>query len=328
MAWTRTLPPVVVRSPTSAAHVAGATGCACCGAWRAKVIFLDDVLARVYWVDFPGRPDHPAVARRGRVQDRRLQPVRERRQAAEPVRPGAQEHDARHRQRSDFDAPFYAEALGLPEDRLIPTGIPRMDRFFDPVARDAALAKARELLPQIVGRPGVAARGDVPGREGGKTARYDFDQLDVDGLYALAAEQDAVVLFKHHPFITHRIDVPEAYRDRLVEATDVADRRQRPAVQRRPADHRLLVDRVRVLGPQPADGVLRVRPRRVHRGAATSTSRSTSSSQAHRPDVPRDAGRHPAGRLRAGQGRGVRGEALRPSRRPVDGPGDRPRLRR
>ena len=45
------------------------------------------------------RPDHPAVARRGRVQDRRLQPLRERRQAAvQPVRPGAQEHDPRDRQ--------------------------------------------------------------------------------------------------------------------------------------------------------------------------------------------------------------------------------------
>jgi CDP-ribitol ribitolphosphotransferase len=29
------------------------------------------------------------------------------------------------------------------------------------------------------------------------------------------------VLFKHHPFISHRIDVPHAYRDRLIEATDV-----------------------------------------------------------------------------------------------------------
>ena len=29
------------------------------------------------------------------------------------------------------DVPYYAEAFGIPEDRVVPTGIPRMDRFFD-----------------------------------------------------------------------------------------------------------------------------------------------------------------------------------------------------
>ena len=32
---------------------------------------------------------------------------------------------------SDHDVPFYAEAFGIPEARVVPTGIPRMDRFFD-----------------------------------------------------------------------------------------------------------------------------------------------------------------------------------------------------
>ena len=76
-------------------------------------------------------------------------------------------------------------------------------------ARDAALAKARELLPQIAGHQVWLFAATYRG-EKVATASYDFDQLDLDGLHALAAEKDAVVLFKHHPFITHRIDVPEA----------------------------------------------------------------------------------------------------------------------
>ncbi len=32
---------------------------------------------------------------------------------------------------SDHDRPFYAEAFGIPEAHVVPTGIPRMDRFFD-----------------------------------------------------------------------------------------------------------------------------------------------------------------------------------------------------
>jgi CDP-ribitol ribitolphosphotransferase len=188
----------------------------------ARVIFLDDSFYPVYWVDFP--PDvriiqlwHAAGAFKTVGYSRSASAGRP------PFSPFGRVHkNTTHAiVSSDFDAPFYAEALGLPEERLVPTGIPRMDRFFDPVARDAALARARELLPSIAGH-GVWLFAPTYRGEKVSTATYDFDQLDLDGLYALAAEQDAVVLFKHHPFITHRIDVPEAYRDRLIEATDVA----------------------------------------------------------------------------------------------------------
>ena len=44
---------------------------------------------------------------------------------------GPQERTPRAIVSSEFDVPFYAEAFGIPEERVIPTGIPRMDRFFD-----------------------------------------------------------------------------------------------------------------------------------------------------------------------------------------------------
>ena len=43
---------------------------------------------------------------------------------------------------SDYDVPFYAEAFGIPEARVVPTGIPRMDRFFDDDARRVGLEAA------------------------------------------------------------------------------------------------------------------------------------------------------------------------------------------
>ena len=191
------------------------------GMAAAKVIFLDDSFYPVYWVDFP--PDvriiqlwHAAGAFKTVGYSRSASAGKP------PFNPFGRVHkNTTHAiVSSDFDAPFYAEALGLPEDRLVPTGIPRMDRFFDAVARDAALAKARELLPAIAGHQVWLFAATYRG-EKVATASYAFDLLDLDGLHALAAEKDAVVLFKHHPFITHRIDVPEAYRDRLIEATDV-----------------------------------------------------------------------------------------------------------
>lgn len=191
------------------------------GMAAAKVIFLDDSFYPVYWVQFPEDVRivqlwHAAGAFKTVGYSRSATAGKP------PFNPWGKVHKNTTHVivSSDFDAPFYAEALGVPERRLFPTGIPRMDRFFDPARRDAAIAKARQLLPQIAGHQvwlfAPTYRGDKVA-----TASYDFERLDLDALYALAVEKDAVVLFKHHPFITHRIEVPAAQRDRLVEATDV-----------------------------------------------------------------------------------------------------------
>jgi CDP-ribitol ribitolphosphotransferase len=191
------------------------------GMAAARVIFLDDSFYPVYWVDFPSDVRivqlwHAAGAFKTVGYSR----------SATAGKPPFNPYGRVHKNTthvivsSDFDAPFYAEALGVPESRLFPTGIPRMDRFFDPARRDAAIAKARQLLPQIAGHQVWLFAPTYRG-EKVATASYDFERLDLDALYALAEEKDAVVLFKHHPFITHRIHVPRGQRDRLVEATDV-----------------------------------------------------------------------------------------------------------
>ncbi len=118
---------------------------------------------------------------------------------------------------SDHDVPFYAEAFGLPEARVVPTGIPRMDRFFDEVARAAGRAAALELFPAARGRTTIlfapTFRGDT------RTASYDTDRLDYAALHALAVEKDAVVIFKMHPFVREPLAIPAAYADRLFDGT-------------------------------------------------------------------------------------------------------------
>lgn len=118
---------------------------------------------------------------------------------------------------SDYDVPFYAEAFGIPESRVVPTGIPRMDRFFDEDARAAGRAAALELFPAARGRTTIlfapTFRGDT------RTASYDTDQLDYAGLHALAVEKDAVVIFKMHPFVREPLEIPAIYADRLFDGT-------------------------------------------------------------------------------------------------------------
>ena len=180
---------------------------------------------------------------------------------------------------SEFDVPFYAEAFGIPEERVVPTGIPRMDRFFDEEARAAGVEAARAAFPEIVGRQTILFAPDIPRRD------------DPRRLLRLRAPR-----LRRPPRVVRRARCGGDHQDAPVRAGAAGDpravprpaarrircrdRRQRPAVRSRPGHHRLFLDRVRVLDPRPADAVLRLRPRRVRRHAAISTCRSSRSCRA------------------------------------------------
>ncbi len=119
---------------------------------------------------------------------------------------------------SDHDRPFYAEAFGIPESRVVPTGIPRMDRFFDPGAADAARRATLEAFPAIAGHEVILLAPTFRGTRRAD-ATYDIDRLDLAGLHAICLERDAVVLIKLHPFVRTRLVIPPALGDRIFDAT-------------------------------------------------------------------------------------------------------------
>jgi CDP-ribitol ribitolphosphotransferase len=118
---------------------------------------------------------------------------------------------------SEHDVPFYAEAFGIPESRVVATGIPRMDRFFRASSRVAGREAAFRALPAARDRTTIlfapTFRGDA------RTAWYDVARLDLQGLHAVAVEKDAVVIFKMHPFLREPFEIPEALSDRLIDGS-------------------------------------------------------------------------------------------------------------
>ncbi|MBN2405289.1 MAG: CDP-glycerol glycerophosphotransferase family protein [Coriobacteriia bacterium] len=123
---------------------------------------------------------------------------------------------------SAHDVPFYAEAFGIPEDRVIPTGIPRLDPFYDSVYAERVRAEAYSAFPSARDRKvwlfAPTFRGTGP-----KNAYYDVDKIDFDALHALCVREDAVVILKMHPFVRTALSVPEEYRDRILDATDMRE---------------------------------------------------------------------------------------------------------
>ena len=119
---------------------------------------------------------------------------------------------------SEADAPYYAEAFGIPESRMIPTGIPRMDRYFDPDLRAAGRQAAYDAFPMAEGHKTILFAPTFRGN-GPRDAYYDHAWLDFAALHALAVELDAIVILKLHPFIREPLAIPKAYGDRLIDGT-------------------------------------------------------------------------------------------------------------
>ena len=117
---------------------------------------------------------------------------------------------------SDPEVEFYAEAFGLPEDRVRPTGIPRMDGFWDPERAARSRELAFEAYPAARDRFVILFAPTFRGH-GAKTATYPVEDLDWAALHALCVEKDAVCIVRMHPFVREPLDIPPGFADRIVD---------------------------------------------------------------------------------------------------------------
>ena len=119
---------------------------------------------------------------------------------------------------STADVPIYAEAFGIPEARVIPTGVPRVDRFFDASHRKAARAAALDVFPDARDRFTILFAPTFRGN-GARSATYDMGRIDFPALHALCVDKDAVCIIRMHPFVRAPLRIPEHLTDRLIDGS-------------------------------------------------------------------------------------------------------------
>ncbi len=122
---------------------------------------------------------------------------------------------------SEHLRPVYAEAFGIEEAAVIPTGLPRIDWFLDEARTASFLDDFYAQHPQLRGKRVILFAPTFRG-SGYRTAFYDYDLIDLDALYA-ACPPDTVVLFRMHHFVKDLIRIPEKYRDRFFDFTRFPD---------------------------------------------------------------------------------------------------------
>lgn len=116
---------------------------------------------------------------------------------------------------SENDVPFYAEAFGIPEERVVPTGVPRMDRFFDERYAATARAAALDAFPEARGRMVILFAPTFRGTT--RESTYDLGPLDYAVLHELCLAKDAVFIIRMHPFAAQPLGIPTKYADRLLD---------------------------------------------------------------------------------------------------------------
>jgi CDP-ribitol ribitolphosphotransferase / teichoic acid ribitol-phosphate polymerase len=114
---------------------------------------------------------------------------------------------------SDEIKRFYAEGFGLSDEKIVATGIPRTDVFFE---KEFKIKKSEEIYEKypIFRNKKVILFAPTFRGTGKDDAFYPMDKFKIkDFLDSLDNVQDYILIIKHHPFIKEKTKIPTEYKD-------------------------------------------------------------------------------------------------------------------
>ncbi|MBQ6663436.1 MAG: CDP-glycerol glycerophosphotransferase family protein [Firmicutes bacterium] len=118
-------------------------------------------------------------------------------------------------------AHFFSEVFGINTERILPTGMPRMDRYLDPGNRERVTKEFYEKNPGLREKKIILFAPTFRGMDR-KQAYYPFDLIDQEALYE-ACGDEYVVLFKMHPWVKDKVPLAEHLKDRLYDFSSYPD---------------------------------------------------------------------------------------------------------
>ena len=118
--------------------------------------------------------------------------------------------------------PVYAEVFGINKEKILPYGLPRLDNFLDSNKIKETKEKLYNNYANLKEKKCILFAPTF--RETGqKTANYPFEKLDLDEIYNLCKKENYMFLIKMHPFVRKRINIPEEYREYIIDFSDYPD---------------------------------------------------------------------------------------------------------
>lgn len=116
---------------------------------------------------------------------------------------------------SDRLVSVYTEVFGLPDEKVLPLGMARLDGFLDEDVIKSKTAKFYADHPEFSGKKLILFSPTFRGR-GQKQAHYDYSKLDLKRIYDFCGDE-YIWAFKMHPFTHEKPEIPKEFRDRIVD---------------------------------------------------------------------------------------------------------------
>ncbi len=119
---------------------------------------------------------------------------------------------------SSYCKKCHSEGFGIATDKVVATGIPRTDVFFDEEYKQKAREKFFEEHPGFIGKKIIlfapTFRGMVK-----ETAFYPTEMFDINEVCSQIPDDYAIII-KHHPFVNDVQPIPEKYADRVIDLSE------------------------------------------------------------------------------------------------------------
>ncbi len=112
-------------------------------------------------------------------------------------------------------AHFFSEVWGINTERVLNTGMPRMDEYQDPSYKEKTIERLYETFPMCKGKEVILFAPTYRGKNN-KDAHYPYELIDWERLAEVCKDR-YVVLFKMHPWVIEDIEIPEKYKDIMVD---------------------------------------------------------------------------------------------------------------
>lgn len=119
-------------------------------------------------------------------------------------------------------ARHYAEGFGISEDKIVATGVPRTDVFFQPEYRKDAVEKVYRSFPQLIHKRVILYAPTFRGH-GATSAYFPADVLDLNRLAQEVLTDGCILLVKQHPFIKQPLQIPNSLREVIFDVTTYPD---------------------------------------------------------------------------------------------------------
>lgn len=118
-------------------------------------------------------------------------------------------------------ARYYAEGFGLSDEKVIATGIPRTDAFFDEDHADSVREKIYLKYPTLRNKKILLFAPTFRGT-GQMNAYYPLDKLDVQKLYD-DLNGEYFIIIKMHPFCKERYSIDDRYKNCIFDMSGDSD---------------------------------------------------------------------------------------------------------